>query len=68
MEKLLTTTTSLERLGYDEHLETVVRHDGNLDEEGLLDGNLYLQGYGDPSFETGDLALLASQAREADQM
>jgi D-alanyl-D-alanine carboxypeptidase/D-alanyl-D-alanine-endopeptidase (penicillin-binding protein 4) len=65
VQKLLTTTTSLERLGYDEHLETVVRHDGNLDEDGVLDGNLYLQGFGDPSFETGDLALLASRVRDA---
>jgi D-alanyl-D-alanine carboxypeptidase/D-alanyl-D-alanine-endopeptidase (penicillin-binding protein 4) len=65
VQKLLTTTTSLERLGYDEHLETVVRHDGNLDADGVLDGNLYLQGFGDPSFETGDLALLASRIRDA---
>jgi D-alanyl-D-alanine carboxypeptidase/D-alanyl-D-alanine-endopeptidase (penicillin-binding protein 4) len=65
VQKLLTTTTSLERLGFDEHLETAVRHDGTFDEDGVLDGNLYLQGFGDPSFETGDLALLASRVRHA---
>jgi D-alanyl-D-alanine carboxypeptidase/D-alanyl-D-alanine-endopeptidase (penicillin-binding protein 4) len=65
LEKLLTTTTALERLGSDEHLETVVRADGEVDESGTLDGNLYLQGFGDPSFETGDLATLASRIHDA---
>jgi D-alanyl-D-alanine carboxypeptidase/D-alanyl-D-alanine-endopeptidase (penicillin-binding protein 4) len=65
VQKLLTTTTALERLGDSEHLETVVSHDGTLDEDGVLDGNLYLQGFGDPSFETSDLALLATRVRDA---
>jgi D-alanyl-D-alanine carboxypeptidase/D-alanyl-D-alanine-endopeptidase (penicillin-binding protein 4) len=65
VQKLLTTSTALDRLGDSEHLETLVRHDGTLDEDGILDGNLYLQGFGDPSFETGDLALLATRIRDA---
>jgi serine-type D-Ala-D-Ala carboxypeptidase/endopeptidase (penicillin-binding protein 4) len=65
VQKLLTTTTALERLGNGEHLETAVRYDGELGEEGVLDGDLYMKGFGDPSFETGDLALLASRVREA---
>jgi D-alanyl-D-alanine carboxypeptidase/D-alanyl-D-alanine-endopeptidase (penicillin-binding protein 4) len=65
VEKLLTTTTALERIGDSEHLETRVSHDGTLDEDGVLEGNLYLQGSGDPSFETSDLALLATRVRNA---
>jgi D-alanyl-D-alanine carboxypeptidase/D-alanyl-D-alanine-endopeptidase (penicillin-binding protein 4) len=65
VEKLLTTTTALERLGDSEHLETRVSHDGTLDEDGVLEGNLYLQGAGDPSFETSDLAKLATEIRDA---
>jgi D-alanyl-D-alanine carboxypeptidase/D-alanyl-D-alanine-endopeptidase (penicillin-binding protein 4) len=65
VQKLITTTAALERLGNGEHLETVVRHDGRLDEDGVLDGNLYLKGFGDPSFETDDLARLASRVRGA---
>jgi D-alanyl-D-alanine carboxypeptidase/D-alanyl-D-alanine-endopeptidase (penicillin-binding protein 4) len=65
VEKLLTTTTALERLGDSEHLETRVSHDGTLDEDGVLNGNLYLRGSGDPSFETSDLAQLATRIRDA---
>jgi D-alanyl-D-alanine carboxypeptidase/D-alanyl-D-alanine-endopeptidase (penicillin-binding protein 4) len=65
VEKLLTTTTALARLGDSEHLETRVSHDGTLDEDGLLEGNLYLRGAGDPSFETSDLAQLATRIRDA---
>jgi D-alanyl-D-alanine carboxypeptidase/D-alanyl-D-alanine-endopeptidase (penicillin-binding protein 4) len=65
VEKLLTTSTALERLGDSEHLETRVTHDGTLDEDGVLEGNLYLRGGGDPSFDTGDLAQLATRIRDA---
>jgi D-alanyl-D-alanine carboxypeptidase/D-alanyl-D-alanine-endopeptidase (penicillin-binding protein 4) len=65
VQKLLTTTTALERFGDTEHLKTVVRSDGELDSDGVVQGNLYLQGFGDPSFGTRDLAVLASRIREA---
>lgn len=65
VEKLLTTGAALDLLGPDLRLETVVRSDGVLDEQGLLTGNLYLQGFGDPSFDANDLALLASRVRKA---
>jgi D-alanyl-D-alanine carboxypeptidase/D-alanyl-D-alanine-endopeptidase (penicillin-binding protein 4) len=65
VQKLLTTATALERFGNDERLETIVRSTGELDEDGVLEGNLYLQGFGDPSFETRHLALLASRVRVA---
>jgi D-alanyl-D-alanine carboxypeptidase/D-alanyl-D-alanine-endopeptidase (penicillin-binding protein 4) len=65
VEKLLTTGAALELLGPDTRLETVVRSDGVLGEDGVLAGNLYLQGAGDPSFDAHDLALLASRVRRA---
>ena len=65
VEKLLTTTTALERFGEDEHVKTTVRSDGQLDEDGTLEGNLYLQGFGDPSFSSSALAVLASRVHAA---
>jgi D-alanyl-D-alanine carboxypeptidase/D-alanyl-D-alanine-endopeptidase (penicillin-binding protein 4) len=65
VEKLLTTGAAFEFLGPDSRLETVVRSDGVLGEDGVLAGNLYLQGAGDPSFDAHDLALLASRVHKA---
>jgi serine-type D-Ala-D-Ala carboxypeptidase/endopeptidase (penicillin-binding protein 4) len=65
IQKLLTTTTALERLGKDEHIKTLVRADSEVDAEGVVEGNLYLQGFGDPSFGNGDLGVLASRIRSA---
>jgi D-alanyl-D-alanine carboxypeptidase/D-alanyl-D-alanine-endopeptidase (penicillin-binding protein 4) len=65
VEKLLTTGAAFEFLGPDTRLETVVRSDGVLGEDGVLTGNLYLQGSGDPSFDAHDLSLLASRVRRA---
>jgi D-alanyl-D-alanine carboxypeptidase/D-alanyl-D-alanine-endopeptidase (penicillin-binding protein 4) len=65
IEKLLTTSAVLERWGSDFELNTLVRSDGVLGEDGVLAGNLYLQGFGDPSFDTPDLSALSSRVREA---
>jgi serine-type D-Ala-D-Ala carboxypeptidase/endopeptidase (penicillin-binding protein 4) len=65
VEKLLTTGAALDLLGPEGRLETVVRSDGLPDVDGILAGNLYLQGFGDPSFDAHDLALLASRVRKA---
>ena len=65
VEKLLTTGAAFELLGPDTRLETMVRADGVLGEDGVLTGNLYLQGAGDPSFDARDLRLLASRVRSA---
>lgn len=47
--KAVTTATALEVLGADFRFETVLEHDGMLDENGTLDGNLYIRGDGDPT-------------------
>ena len=49
VEKLLTTSTALDRLGESSRLETVVFADGELI-DGTLTGDLYIKGFGDPSF------------------
>jgi D-alanyl-D-alanine carboxypeptidase/D-alanyl-D-alanine-endopeptidase (penicillin-binding protein 4) len=64
VQKLLTTTTALERFGDQEHIKTMVRSDGPL-EDGVLEGDLYLQGFGDPSFGSSALAVLASRVHAA---
>jgi D-alanyl-D-alanine carboxypeptidase/D-alanyl-D-alanine-endopeptidase (penicillin-binding protein 4) len=53
--KLFTTSTALERLGANDRLETRVYADGRL-EDGVLDGDLYLVGDGDPALASKDFA------------
>ncbi|HEX8958655.1 MAG TPA: D-alanyl-D-alanine carboxypeptidase, partial [Solirubrobacterales bacterium] len=47
--KLFTTSTALTRFGPEYRIETKLLSDGALDGEGVLHGNLYLQGGGDPA-------------------
>lgn len=46
--KLITTATALEVLGEDFRFETVLEHDGEI-RNGVLHGNLYIRGGGDPT-------------------
>ncbi len=48
--KLYTTSTALARFGTEGRLHTDVRGDGELSDDGVYDGNLYLVGGGDPAF------------------
>jgi D-alanyl-D-alanine carboxypeptidase/D-alanyl-D-alanine-endopeptidase (penicillin-binding protein 4) len=50
--KLFTTATVLSRLGPETRVPTKVFRDGKLDANGVLHGNLYLQGGGDPALGT----------------
>jgi D-alanyl-D-alanine carboxypeptidase/D-alanyl-D-alanine-endopeptidase (penicillin-binding protein 4) len=65
VQKLLTTSTALERMGENFQIETVVYADGALSEDGTLAGSLYLKGFGDPSFGARGLVRLAGQVRRA---
>jgi DNA-binding CsgD family transcriptional regulator len=58
VEKLVTTSAALERLGADARFETEVLATGEV-AEGTLDGDLYLRGSGDPTFGTNALSKLA---------
>ena len=52
--KLFTSSaTALARFGIDGTLGTEVLGDGQLDENGVWRGNLYLKGGGDPTFGSG---------------
>ncbi len=47
--KLLTTAAALETLGKDFQFKTTIQYDGEVDEHGTLQGNIYIQGGGDPA-------------------
>ncbi|HEY1854847.1 MAG TPA: D-alanyl-D-alanine carboxypeptidase/D-alanyl-D-alanine-endopeptidase [Solirubrobacterales bacterium] len=50
--KLFTTSTALAKLGPETRIPTKVFASGTVDSSGVLDGNLYLQGGGDPTLGT----------------
>lgn len=49
-QKILISAASLELLGPDHHFKTFLEYDGYYGDDGVLHGNLYLRGEGDPSF------------------
>lgn len=51
--KLLTTETAMSLLGEKYKWVTQLEYSGNIDENGILNGNLYIVGSGDPSLGTG---------------
>ena len=55
--KLVTTGTALKKLGADFRFETAVAYSGSVDEDGVLRGDLYIIGGGDPTL--GSSAALA---------
>ena len=64
--KLFTTFAALDKFGANYTIETLVLTDADgLRENGVLDGNIYLVGQGDPLLSINDLELLASQLYHA---
>jgi D-alanyl-D-alanine carboxypeptidase/D-alanyl-D-alanine-endopeptidase (penicillin-binding protein 4) len=59
VNKLYTTSAVLERYGAEGQLDTEVLGDGHVDDLGVVDGNLYLRGGGDPSFSRAEARGLA---------
>ncbi len=47
--KVITTSTALAILGDDFRFKTELQYDGAIDANGVLDGNIYIKGYGDPT-------------------
>jgi serine-type D-Ala-D-Ala carboxypeptidase/endopeptidase (penicillin-binding protein 4) len=59
VNKLYTSAAALTRWGPEAQLETEVLGSTTLDELGVLDGNLYLRGGGDPTFGRAEVRRLA---------
>jgi D-alanyl-D-alanine carboxypeptidase/D-alanyl-D-alanine-endopeptidase (penicillin-binding protein 4) len=47
--KLFTTSTAFQKLGAAHRIKTELYHDGTIDTNGVLHGNIYIKGHGDPS-------------------
>ena len=63
--KLVTTYSGLSILGPDYRWRTSAYADGNLDASGILHGNLYIQGTGDPKLVPEELIDLVQKIRKA---
>ena len=63
-EKLLLSMALLDRVGPDLRIHTIARA-GNVTPEGVVPGNLWLLGRGDPHVGPGKLGLLAARIEEA---
>jgi D-alanyl-D-alanine carboxypeptidase/D-alanyl-D-alanine-endopeptidase (penicillin-binding protein 4) len=61
VNKLFVTATALLRFGPSTRLETTVLTGGEIDEDGVLHGNLFLRGGGDPSLSFPRIAALADE-------
>ncbi len=53
--KVLTTSSALALLGPDFQFKTEVQYRGDIEETGVLKGNLYLKGYGDPTLASDQM-------------
>ncbi|KXU94589.1 D-alanyl-D-alanine carboxypeptidase [Caballeronia megalochromosomata] len=62
--KLVTTYAGLSMLGPDYRWKTTAYADGELDAQGVLHGNLYIQGTGDPKLVPEELIDLVEQVRK----
>ena len=65
VQKLYTSVTALRRLGPTGRLSTSVLAEAPADAGGVVDGDLFLRGSGDPTFDTLDAGLLAQQVADA---
>ena len=59
--KVITSTTALMNLGPGYEFKTVIYTDDNYIGDGIVNGNLYIKGYGDPDLSTYDVLNLANQ-------
>lgn len=61
--KLYTTLTAVNKLGKDFQLKTSLFTPDRTLEDGVIDGNLYLKGFGNPLLTSGDLLKMAEELR-----
>ena len=62
--KLVTAAIALVELGLDYKFKTIVYTDDSNISDGIINGNLYLKGYGDPDLNSSDIIYLAKQIKE----
>ena len=62
--KLVTSTIALVNLGLDYKFKTIVYTDDSNISDGVINGNIYLKGYGDPDLNSSDIIFLAKQIKE----
>lgn len=55
--KIVTSATALEVLGAETVLETKVLYDGKISKDGVLTGNIYIQGGGDPTLGSDGISI-----------
>jgi serine-type D-Ala-D-Ala carboxypeptidase/endopeptidase (penicillin-binding protein 4) len=59
--KLIIAATAFSKLGSNYNIETKVFTDDSNIKDGVINGNLYLKGYGDPDLNSGDMQYLADE-------
>ncbi|RFB34610.1 D-alanyl-D-alanine carboxypeptidase/D-alanyl-D-alanine endopeptidase [Brevibacillus sp. VP] len=62
--KLFIAAAALEELGADYQFKTEIYTDGKVSQNGTLQGNLIVKGYGDPTLETKDLQKMATELKQ----
>lgn len=62
--KLVTAAIALVELGLDYKFKTIVYTDDSNISDGVINGNIYLKGYGDPDLNSSDIIYLAKQIKE----
>ena len=62
--KLVTAAAAFEVLGISHDFKTVVYTDDTDIKDGIIDGNIYLKGYGDPDLNSYDISQLAKSISE----
>jgi D-alanyl-D-alanine carboxypeptidase/D-alanyl-D-alanine-endopeptidase (penicillin-binding protein 4) len=55
-QKLMTTAAALSILGGDFKFKTYLEYDGHITDKGILEGNIYIRGEGDPTFGSGRIS------------
>ncbi|MBE2255415.1 MAG: D-alanyl-D-alanine carboxypeptidase/D-alanyl-D-alanine-endopeptidase [Ignavibacteria bacterium] len=61
--KVVTACIALKYLGVDYKFKTIVYTDGTI-ADGVVNGNIYLKGYGDPDLNSSDISFLAQKVSE----
>jgi len=64
LTKLITAATAIDVLGINYEFKTIVYTDDSDIKDGIINGNIYLKGYGDPDLNSSDLMYLAKLVRE----